>query len=279
MYTLHLSSLFYVTNRVSLVKHSKDDLFRALSTCLSSDAAASDRRLALLLINNLCIPIENKQFIMNGEAEEVLLPTMLRIIKEHSPDSHLAAVCLFNLSFLEETKTMLIAYLPAQNDNVKSDYSYTRPIDNPDSLIRVMESIVKEYAPTVLANPLVHSVQAECTRWSIGSMRNFSTIHENALVIAQSTDLVSIALQLIAEFSKHDMALWTRDSLPDACIMLLVHIIKYPDCLACLDKAAVIDALSTLKTRGGIHAMRANAVILQLEGKESYETLVLGDAK
>jgi hypothetical protein len=236
----------------------------------------SDRRMALLLINNLCVPMENKEIILMGEPAEILLPAILRILKEHSDDSYLAAVSLFNLSFYEDAKTTLMTYLPICNDLVKDDYSYTRPADNPDSLVRVMESVVKDYAPVVLANPLVHSVQAETCRWSMGTLRNFATHRDNAYIIAQSTVFPQIAAQLVKEFSHHDLALWTRDSLPDACIMLLVHLVKYDDCIALLDKETIMDSLSVIKTRGGIHAMRAIAVVLRLEGKESYETLVLG---
>jgi hypothetical protein len=60
--------------------------------------------------------------------------------------------------------------------------------------------------------------------------------------------------------------------LEDACLMLLVHLAAYDECINSIRgiKNAAM-ALSRLKGQGGIHALRASALLARLSGGRAEE--------
>jgi hypothetical protein len=242
-----------------------------------------DRRLALLLLNNLSIPMENKAAILLGEPAEVLLPALLKVIHARLPSAYLATVCLFNLSYLEDAKEMLLQYVPSDDQvvytRVQSEYHHRPPIENPNSLVRILEKLLQDYTPYISHSS--HSVEKQAVRWAVGILRNLVTVEENAIALARKTSIPSLALQYLSE-STNDLSLWARDSLEDSSLLLLVNLAKHPECCSCVDLAKAQQSLGKLQGKGGIHDVRATAVLgLLVEASQSkkIESVEVQDEK
>ena len=79
-------------------------------TCLHSNVSTNDRRQSLLILNNLCIPIENKAAIIFGEPFEVLMEALLALVRDRSSESYLALVTLLNLSYIQDDHGKVAIY-------------------------------------------------------------------------------------------------------------------------------------------------------------------------
>lgn len=247
---------------------------QALSTCLNATAAATDRRQALLIVNNLCIPTENKAAILFGEPCEPLLNALLALIRDRLPESFLAAVTLLNLSYLQDdhAKMTLYNYIPTvvsdDNSGAASTYTYQLPGDDPISTIRTLESLLKDCFPYI--NQKVNSVEQQCCRWSMNVVRNLVTVPENALAVGTKTAIPALAVAALSQADTADLRTWVRASLEDACLMLLVHVCKIDACVNSLkeNKAALENLLNVcekLDGSPGIHQMRAAALFQRLD--------------
>jgi hypothetical protein len=266
-------------NRVPIVCTTSFDAIGAIINCVTPVASSADRRQALLLINNLCIPVENKAAILLGEAMQLLLPVLLLIIRSRQSESYLATVILFNLSFLDDGKSIMFTYVPPeQSMQGQEEYRHYAPTDNPISLLRTIESAMKDFARYVVSSSSYivtdpTSVEGEAIRWSMGLLRNLATLRENAIVIATETIAPFLAIQCLRSSLavNKDLSLWKRDSLEDACLMLLVHLAKCDLCLETLrvNNDALVSVLESLNGLGGIHETRASALLLRLQGTRS----------
>jgi hypothetical protein len=262
-------------NRVPVVCTTKWDTIGAVASCVTPEADPGDRRQALLLLNNLSIPIENKASIVLGEPVESLLPALLKVIHERLPESYLAAACLFNLSYLEDAKQFMFTYIPTVTvvaTEVQSQYHYRpRTLENPGSLLRILESLLRDYAGYLQVDD-VNSVEGEAVRWVIGVLRNLATVKDNAIDLIQQTVVPALALQFL-ETTTNELSLWSRDSLEDSCLMLTVNLVQ--SCPAeyqkRIDRDTARKALGKIHGKGGIHDMRATAVLRLLE--EETESL------
>ena len=259
---------------VPVICTAKFNVIAAVVPCLSPIAAKTDRRQALLLLNNLCIPPENKAAILLGEPYKLLLPALLQIIASRMAESHLAAVCLYNLSFLGEGHSFLFHYVPPPvAGEPLSEYRHLAPLDNPTSLFRILESAVQDFLPFVSVaqdKPMVVSVEGEVVRWCLGLFSNIEKVNPKA-VVTQSV-LPHAAVQCLQYFSKHDLSLWKRDSLPDISLMLLVRLARDATCVAVLRRSQEArQVLESLEGRGGIHETRAKALLELLQQQEPAE--------
>lgn len=172
--------------------------------------------------------MENKRHILcEGATRDEILPALLRIFKKRLAESFLSAACLFNLSFYEEGKQMLLNYIPHapsgvvmsaqdtdddEDDQVQSGYKcHKAPSDNEKSLLRVVEALLMDFTPYLQkqlehelkqqqqqnassspSSPRQHTkpvstVEAATTRWCISMLRNLATVPENAQIIATTT--------------------------------------------------------------------------------------------
>jgi hypothetical protein len=256
-----------------------------------------ERRQAVLIVNNLVIPRENKAAILLGEPVHALLPALLRIIQHRTSETYLSTVCLFNLSFLQpDGKSILMDYvIPAQflhdycdvtdqsssiddgddHENRqalhagtssvatglalsqratlspplssrKQLYKHMAPYKNPHSLLKILEGLLNDYVPVVLASfqdfhnlrtmlsdsPKQHalppaSVQSEAVRWTMGIIRNLTASHAvNASIVTEYTPVViQYAVQLLAASPvRNDVAAWNQHSLEDSCLLLLLQL-------------------------------------------------------
>lgn len=203
--------------------------------------------------------------ILLTETIDELLPALMHIIHTRLNDAYLAVACLFNLSYLDDAKVKFLSYvsIELENSTIQDSLRPSLSRDSQFSLMRVLEALVVEYISFV-SSP-IQSVQKEAVRWSMASLRNLVTARENALAVGTTTAIPSIAVQCL-EKSNRDLSLWSKDSLEDASLMLLVHMTVHNETLTALRKldGALRAALSKLHGRGGIHELRANEIVSQL---------------
>lgn len=278
-----------------------------LIPCLATDVAAYDRRQALLILNNLCIPSENKRTILLGPSRDKLLSALLKILQQKLSECHLAVACLFNLSFYEETKGMLLHYVPAVNlkrseNDIPEQYSFSQPTEKEDSLLRTLEGIVRAFLPHFLAHrkalkqddskkkrTAAPSVEELTLRWTMCLLRNLASLEDHAVLLATTTTLPAAALQILEVVADDtDLSLWSHDSLPEACLVFWVWLVEVPDKVRRYlvqkhGEAAEPSALRILKpiiAQPGIQGIRARRVSTKLgpvDGEE-YEDSASGIA-
>ena len=247
-------------------------------TCLHRNVSMNDRRQALLILNNLCIPIENKAALIFGEPFEELMDALLAIVRNRSSESYLALVTLLNLSYIQDDhgKIAIYNYIPKVNTSgtnvdAASQYGAQLPIDNPLSTIRSLESILQDYVPYVIRRRKVNSVELQCCRWSLNIIRNLiSTIPAFCIAVGQQTAIPALSVQCLAKSDTTNLGTWTRDSIEDACLMILIHICRSDECVQILQQNVVaMDELLAIceeikNTNPGIHQLRATALLDRL---------------
>jgi hypothetical protein len=244
----------------------------SLAPCLSPDASQGDRRKALLILANLCIPVDCKAVLLLPRPSDDLFPPLLNLIRKRHSDCYLSAAVLFNLSHLDDGKTRLMLY-GTPPDKVLDTYEHHSPENNPYSVLRTLESLLIDYVPVVVSNGPVHSVQAEAARWVFGVFRNLATLPENATTLSQ-TKIPFLALQCLLATSK-PLDQWTKDSLEDACGMLLLHLARHDECISALseqlDAASLHAFQQKLAGLGGIHELRAQTLCKRLVFEEKKD--------
>ena len=266
--------------RVPVVCTDRLNTIEALLPCLAPEAASHDRRQALLLLNNLCIPEENKRHMLLGEIRDALLFSLLHIFQRRLAESHIAAACLYNLSFLEEAKLMLIPYTPpatltaalmmtTRTRSAQSSYGFQSPTANKDSLLRIVEDLVVTFTPSIRRGheKQVSTVEAATVRWCMALMRNLVTVQDNAAIVAGTTKFPFLAAHVLDE-SDRDLAYWTRDSLEDSSLLLLLLLVQSgsESCLVMEKQAPEIRTMCEKVSKyPGIHGVRADAILQRLD--------------
>ncbi|GAX14011.1 hypothetical protein FisN_5Lh072 [Fistulifera solaris] len=256
-------------NRVAAVCTTKYDLIGAILPSLAPTGSSIDRRQALLLINNLCIPMENKAAILLGDQGHSLVSAFLETIRARVSECYLAVVCLFNLSLLPEAKPILFRYVPSQRKPETHSETYLKKTM---SLLRTIESLTRDCLPFVInldhASDVL-SVEREAVRWSLCLMRHLSALKENAVVVANETMFPSAAIQCleVSLQTNSDLGFWRQDSLETSSLMILVHLAQHG--AKCVERLRsytnVQPVLRQLKGKGGIHELRAITVLRILE--------------
>jgi hypothetical protein len=263
----------------------------AIVACLATDVAAPDRRQALLVLNNLCIPAENKRTILLGPARDEILSALLQILRNKLSECHLAVACLFNLSFYEETKSMLLHYvapvdLKHSENETPEQYSFSKPTEKKDSMLRILEAVVNEFVPYFVEhrNSLKHvdpkkqgasrpSLEEATLRWTMCLLRNLATVSDHAVLLAESTSFPMATLRILeAVADDTDLSLWSHDSLPEACLVFWVWLVEASDdtCqylqqnYGAGTELSAIRILEPITTQPGIQGIRAKRVAGQL---------------
>lgn len=256
------------------------ETIQVLARCLKTTVESPDRRQALLILNNLCIPVENKAAILFGEPCAVLLNALLSLIRNRVAESYLATVALLNLSYLPDDHAKRTLYnFVAENDDtteVASSYGCQSPSDDPFSTIRIVESLLKDFVPYVHLK--VNSAEQQCCRWSMNFIRNLASVPELALSIGTTTAIPILAVRCLVQSDLANIHTWTRDSLQDACLVLLVLVCVIDDAVRVLHSSkAVAEQLVTicneLEKRQGIHQVRAIALRNRLDEMDSSQSI------
>lgn len=223
-------------------------------TCLKMDHS---RRLACLILNNLSIPFENKRAMVGDDA---LLNALLEVMRPPlPPETYLACICLMNLSFLEESHQKLMHYCPSPPDLA---------VENPLSLLRTMENMMKTYVPLLVETKEQQqvSVEGEAVRWGTGLIRNLVAeqhSHHHAQLVS-STKLPYYMLLCLRESPK-PLSQWKTDSLEDLALLVLLNLAKWPESCQQLQNLQAQSYLRHIDGKGGIHDMRASWIRCSLE--------------
>jgi hypothetical protein len=173
-------------NRVPMVcTTGKHDVLTPLAKFLARESG-NGLHLAILALNNLSIPTENKSVMALGPVSKLLIGGLCKVIAEDNKETYLCCICLMNLSFLEASATRILRHSPSE------DGKDIGPLDNPDSLLRVLEKLLTD-SPAV---PKLESGKSERVRWACSSIKNLSRSEENAAMIGK-TDISNCAVENI----------------------------------------------------------------------------------
>jgi len=250
---------------VPIVHSTRFDVIASLALCIGPDAPTNDRRQALAIFNNLCIPVDNKAVILFRASHKDVLPVLLSVVRSCPEESHLAIVCLFNLAFLDEAKPFLFHYVAPDDGMGKMEQQSGTALRNRLSLLRTMEAAVRDVVPVVVAQlssskPTSKevSLSQEVVRWSMRLLDSLVTCDEDAITVATDTIFPQVAIQFLAstllEDEKKKMICWTSHSLEDNALLLLVHLAQHGDeCIHALQSEQMTEMLRRLDGIGGVH--------------------------
>ena len=263
-----LTDVKYRENRVSLVCTSKWDVVAKLSTCISASSMEpegdEDRRLACLTLNNLSIPLENKALMALSAGADTLLISLTHVIRTGLPQCYLCLTCLMNISFLEDAAKPIIYFSPtlAVEGRVKrSRQLHHNPLDDPNSLLRIIEKKMEIYSPYLSKN--VFSVEAEAVRWSVGLLRNLSKTDAHATLISR-TEMPRLIVSYIKNCQR-PVVKWTKDSLEEMSLQVLCNLVRWPKSKRILSSVNTVEAMEPILGAGGIHDFRAGMIKYALE--------------
>lgn len=215
-------------------------MVRALANCLTASTNDKDRRYACLTLNNLSIPFENKAIMVFGPSSDVLLDAVLSVIQNGLAESYLCCILLMNLSYLDDAKLKLVEYKGG--------------LDNPKSLLRTMELLLKTYSQFVPKKVL--SVEGEAVRWTVGWLRNITSCDKGACMIVK-TAIPSLVVSFVRDSTKplHE---WTQDSLEDMSLQVLVNLANHQETNEWIESLDAKHAFDKIVGQGGIHDVRAS---------------------
>jgi hypothetical protein len=226
---------------------SKWNIIGALADCLANK---TDRRAACLGLNNLSIPFENKAVMVFGPSSTKLLDAVLNVIIEGHTESYLCCILLMNLSYLEDAKVKLVRYGIYNKD----------PSETKKSLITTMELLLQTRSRFLTREVL--SVEGEALRWATGLLRNLSTIHEGASLIVK-TNIPAFIISNVRDSPK-PLYQWTKDSLEDLSLQVLINLAKDAESLQVLKEMNTANAFDSIVGQGGIHDVRASFLQMRL---------------
>lgn len=209
-----------------------------------------------------------------GEVRDDFLNALLLVFHQRLPEAHIAAACIYNLSFLESAKVMLISYTPPEEmsrvHSARSSYSFTSPTAKDNSLLRIVEDTVVHFSPYLAKayQKRIATVEAATIRWSMALIRNLVTVPENALIVAKTTQFPRLAAQCLLESTKNGVNIgqWTVDSIEDSSLLLILMLIQNDeDSCRTLDTKEVRDAMARVSKLPGIHGVRAGVILQKLD--------------
>ena len=147
-----------------------------------------------------------------------------------------------------------------------SIHSKTPALDDPNSLLRVLEKLLQAYRPFLMSTVL--SIEGEAVRWAVALLRNL-TRKESSCILISRTDIPPL-LVAILRHSPHPVQSWNKDSLEDHCLALLGNLISCESGILALRNCNALEALeNNIVGDGGIYDFRATLVIEAL-GEPQY---------
>ena len=182
---------------------------------------------------------------------------------------------------------MLFQYVPTvalkhADEDTPEEYNFSQPTEKKDSMVRILERITCEFVPYYVKHiksvmyddkegnkRLPKSVEASTLRWTFCLLRNLSTDPDHASLLATSTKFAAAALEILKATAAYtDLALWSHDSLPEACLVFWVWSVQASD-EACrhlqrqFDDEADVSAIKIFEPiteQPGIQGVRARMV-------------------
>lgn len=230
-------------NRVPMVCSGKYDVLSPLAKCLTQESG-DGRHLACLALNNLSIPTENKRVMALGPASKEVIGGLCKVIAEDKQESYLCCICLMNLSFLEASITSILQHSP-------SDGKELLPLDNPSSLLRVLEKLLTN-SPAV---PKSGSGKSEGVRWACGLIKNLAKSEENAALIGK-TDIPKCVVENIRS-TNAPPSRWTSNSLEDFSLFVILNLAQWPVSRETLVNAGAVDVVKPIMAEGDLQGLKA----------------------
>jgi hypothetical protein len=204
------------------------------------------RRMALLILNNLTIPIANKPFILDHLE---IMQALYRILQELPPETYLACLCIRHVSCpgqLFPERLLTIHFVENDRD---------------DNLMSLLEILTVTFAPYLMmrtdCKALVRSAEAQALTWSTGIVQQLSKTFPK--LVAERSAYLVVILKLIQHLSQHlPLHHWKLDlSLGDFCLTIIFQLAQAN--VAELRVLLLEDPTYLTFIRGnGIHAMRAS---------------------
>ncbi|CAB9528565.1 expressed unknown protein [Seminavis robusta] len=285
-----------------------------------------DYRQALLILSNLTLPMENKAVLLLGPLREVLLralyhglrvghvvdtdkttaTTMTPLQTQQQLEIHLVCAILFNLSFLQDGREVLLNY------NITGSAKGSRsasPLHQKTSLLQTLERMMQHFLPytTKKKNRQANadSVERQAIRWTFGMMRNLCQDKDMARTIGQ-TQIPKMALELLQSAATCDKAAykWKSQSLEDLALGMLIELAlreneqeaqfraqlgtikgqpaqkqEHELLVPSLYAISCRDYLEPLLQVSGIHGVRAQAIVKRFDRKEQDVIIVPVDRK
>ncbi|KAL3803049.1 hypothetical protein ACHAW5_006873, partial [Stephanodiscus triporus] len=231
-------------NRVPMVCSGNYDVLGPLAQCLTQDSG-DGRHLACLALNNLSIPTENKRVMALGPSSAAVIGGLCKVIAEDKQESYLCCICLMNLSFLEASITTMLQHSPA------ADGSHVPPLDNPSSLLRILEKLLKN-APAVSKTG---SGKSEGVRWACGLIKNLAKSEENAALFGK-TDIPKCVVNNIKNTAAPPSR-WTSNSLEDFSLFVILNLAQWGGSRGALIEAGATDAVKPIMAEGDLQSLKA----------------------
>lgn len=232
-------------NRVPMVCSGKYDVLTPLANCLTQESG-DGRHLACLALNNLSIPTENKRVMALGPSSAAVIGGLCKVIAEDKQESYLCCICLMNLSFLEASCPTMLQYSP-----VPEGSPTLSPLENPLSLIRILEKLLKN-APAVPKNG---SGKSEGVRWACGLLKNLAKSEENATLIGQ-TEIPKCVVENVRN-SNSPPSRWTSNSLEDFSLFVIMNLAQWQGSKEALIKCGAVDVVSPIMSEGDLQGLKA----------------------
>jgi hypothetical protein len=295
-------------NRIPLVCNNQWNLVSVLCQSIVQNPTTTwnDYRQALLILSNLTLPMENKAVLLLGPLRDVLLPALLAGLEqpttttttqgssttastsstsallhqrqlEKQLEIHLVCAILFNLSFLKDGKAILINY---NNNNNKT-------------LLMILQDLMRHFLPfatTGSSSSSDDSVERQALRWTLGMMRNLCQDTTLAVIIANTTEIPQMALELLHHSSAMEClqqqqqqqqsaasSLWRSQSLEDLALGMWIELAlreneASPTCLLpTLYQLKCRSHLQRIIPLGGIHGIRAQAIVKRFDSSSPQE--------
>jgi len=221
-----LSDVGHKRNRVTMVK-SHYSVVPALLKVVST-STGDCRHLALLSLNNLSIPLENKKSLTADGELEKLLPVMLDVMKSDSTEAYLAAICLMNLSFLESSVAKFV----------------TAP-----GFLKTIETFISS-----------NKAGGEGVRWTCGLIKNLSRKPDAARAIL-GTKIPPLLLALLKATSANSSR-WANNSLEDFASFVVLHLAQHAGDKDQEKMKGIVDVMRPVAMSAvGIQSLKAKIIL------------------
>ncbi|GMI26735.1 hypothetical protein TrCOL_g4226 [Triparma columacea] len=252
-----LSDVSHKKNRTSIVRSGWGIVSNIIECIRMSEG--DPRHLALLTLNNLSIPSENKRAFIEEERKDEVMGILVHIIKDDPAESYLACICAMNLSFLESSIPSISSY---------------------PGLLPTLTTLLSEGVSAKAG-----SGKSESVRWAAGLLKNLSRDKEAAIDIAETSILSSLLTTLKNPSSA---SRWSSNSTEDFALFTILHLSQYESSILVSPAGDVFNKLNVssilqpiAKSAVGSHSLKASlamAVLRDTKGsmipKEAGEDIV-----
>lgn len=258
------------------------------------DDIGNTRRLICLTLNQLSLPFQNKKVMVFGNASDLLIENLLKIINQRLPEAYLSCICIMNLTYLESAIDAIlnITTLREFEDNKLSLRSASNRPNNIDPmewnnfpnapkvpasrapspvrsfrrpsslLLRSLASLMQEHTPFLMSKVL--SEEGEAVRWSVGLIRNLTKTESHISIIAR-TEIPFLILSFIRQ-SPNPIIRWSKDSLEEMSLTVLGNMASFPitrSLLKSTDAVAVVRQINEECERLGL-GLNTTAILTSL---------------